>query len=185
MEQVVNEDEEAVVWHAGDWTGPVSLQPDITHSAEHLVEGDRLNDIVAVSEEGVKVITLMLDDIQRILKNGSKLFRKYTALEQDQRDRKFETEHAQQKFDEDPAASSDNLLKVIQCNSVLSNLSAKQKRHLESLAEGPRYFPAKTSLWKVGDPVDYAFLVVSGSATIGKKAAPKMNMGRMSRRGSR
>jgi hypothetical protein len=41
------------VWHAGDWTGPVSLQPDAERSAES--SGSEPRDIVAVSAEGVKV----------------------------------------------------------------------------------------------------------------------------------
>jgi hypothetical protein len=52
-----NEDsgiDDPTVWHAGDWTSPVSLQPDIGRSA-YAAQGDRKRDIVAISEEGVKV----------------------------------------------------------------------------------------------------------------------------------
>jgi pyruvate/2-oxoglutarate dehydrogenase complex dihydrolipoamide dehydrogenase (E3) component len=42
------------VWHAGDWTGPVSLQPDAQRSA-HVAPGEIPKDIVAVPLEGVKV----------------------------------------------------------------------------------------------------------------------------------
>lgn len=42
------------IWYAGDWTGPVSLQPDLVLSAHHH-PGERLKDIVAVSAEGAKV----------------------------------------------------------------------------------------------------------------------------------
>jgi hypothetical protein len=42
------------VWHAGDWTGPVALQPDFELSANKSTE-ERPRDVVAVSQEGVKV----------------------------------------------------------------------------------------------------------------------------------
>ena len=42
------------VWHAGDWTGPVALQPDMERSAE-TTNGEDPKDIVALSSEGVKV----------------------------------------------------------------------------------------------------------------------------------
>jgi len=44
---------EAAVWYAGDWTGPRSLQPDKRLSGES--DLSETHDIVAVSEEGVKV----------------------------------------------------------------------------------------------------------------------------------
>ena len=44
------------VWHAGDWTGPKSLQPEISLSADCLHRGSS-KDVVAVSSEGVKVST--------------------------------------------------------------------------------------------------------------------------------
>jgi len=44
---------EAAVWYAGDWTGPRSLQPDKRLSGESDLSAT--HDIVAVSEEGVKV----------------------------------------------------------------------------------------------------------------------------------
>lgn len=44
------------IWHAGDWTGPVALQPDFDRSADKSTL-ERPRDIVAVSQEGVKVCT--------------------------------------------------------------------------------------------------------------------------------
>ena len=41
------------VWHAGDWTGPRSLQPEKALSGENV--HSKTHDIVAMSEEGVKV----------------------------------------------------------------------------------------------------------------------------------
>lgn len=177
-------EETTTVWHAGDWTGPVSLQPDICRSA-HSVDGKELGDIVALSREGVKVIVLKMKDMVRILKNGSKLFRKYFALMEDKEENRDQMSMANLRYSlQDAVEGSSELLEVIECNSVLRNLTAMQKRYLESLAEGPRFFQPFAPMWKVGDPVDYAYLIVSGSATIGKKAPPKMPMGRMGRRGS-
>ncbi len=42
------------VWHAGDWTGPISLQPNRRLSSESGVNS-ALSDIVAASDAGVKV----------------------------------------------------------------------------------------------------------------------------------
>jgi hypothetical protein len=172
------------VWHAGDWTGPLCLQPDVARSAR-VVPGEQPRDIVAISKEGVKVIALSMKDVTRILKTGSKLFRKYTSLE----------EHQQRNGEPAPTANiiesrvpefedeGDSIMDVLQCNSVLSSLYQKQKRHLESLVEGPRYFAYQSLLWKVGDPVEYAFVIVSGTATLGKKPQ-RARQNRAGRRGS-
>jgi hypothetical protein len=158
-----------IVWHAGDWTGPVSLQPDIVRCGS----GEKARDIVAISKEGVKVIVVNMKDLQRILKSGSKLFRKYLALKTAQKDK---LQPAQ--------AAEDSLLDVIWFNSVLGNLTALQKRHLESLAEGPRFFEPGSLLWKIGDPVDFAYLLVSGTANLGSRAPQRVGHSRMNRRGS-
>ena len=44
---------QSTIWHAGDWTGPVSLQPDTSRCSQP--SGAKGNDIIAISEEGVKV----------------------------------------------------------------------------------------------------------------------------------
>jgi hypothetical protein len=49
------------VWHAGDWTGPVALQPDFERSANKSTE-ERPRDVVAVSQEGVKVCSGVKSD---------------------------------------------------------------------------------------------------------------------------
>lgn len=63
----------------------------------------------------------------------------------------------------------DGVLDVIKCNSALGKLTAQQKRHLESLAEGPRLFEAGQHLWQVGDNVDFAFLIVTGTAVFASR----------------
>lgn len=193
------------VWHAGDWTGPISLQPEYALSGNYTHRGER-KDIVAVSSQGVKVITISMKDLHRILKNGSKLYRKYLTMQEKQ-----EAEEAAMKAhmlrtedissdasnnhgemsgpDNFPALDKgrrewfvhDNLLEVIKFNSALRKLSALQKRHLESLAEGPRYFERGKFIWQVGAPVEYAFLIVSGTAAFAQSPKRKMVM---SRRGS-
>jgi hypothetical protein len=178
------------VWHAGDWTGPVALQPDTERSADAgLGEGPK--DIVALSAEGVKVITLNMKDLHQILKSGSKLFRKYLALKDKQASEEAAMK-AQMLKNEDEINqigghndiyrietvaeqmpnhwyAYDSVLEVLKCNSALGKLTALQKRHLESLAEGPRFFESGNYLWQVGEPVDYAFLIVAGTATFAQK----------------
>jgi hypothetical protein len=185
------------VWHAGDWTGPVALQPDIERSAESGgSEGPK--DIVALSTEGVKVILLNMKDLYQILKSGSKLFRKYLTLKEKQaaeeaamkaqvvQDEAESRNDNRYGFSPDPNViqrdvltdqhnhmnwyAYDSVLEVLKCNSALGKLTALQKRHLESLAEGPRYFEVGQFLWQVGNPVDYALLIVAGTATFAPKS---------------
>jgi hypothetical protein len=129
----------------------------------------------------------MMKDVQRILKTGSKLFRKYATLQNEKKSQQGQQQQQPRMYghtvDQAFDSSKDSLLDVIQCNSVLRNLTAMQKRYLETLAEGPRYFTSHTLLWKVGDPVGFAFLIVSGTVTLGKKSVPKIHV-KMSRRGS-
>jgi hypothetical protein len=63
------------IWHAGDWTGPVSLQPERRLSGDS--DTSKNHDVVAVSSEGVKVITVEMSGLVAILKSGSALYRKY------------------------------------------------------------------------------------------------------------
>jgi hypothetical protein len=175
IESDEDEDEEDQnIWFAGDWAGPKSLQPEASNTAT------QARDVIAISEEGVKVIILAMTDLQRILKSGSKLFRKYLSLQEKAKVQKVQSldeatdapEYAYGGHQPDKAFH-ESPVDILQCNSVLGRLTPLQKRHLESLAEGPRYFEADAFMWKVGDPVEFAFLVVSGSATLGQKASPQ------------
>ena len=58
-----------------------------------------------------------------------------------------------------------NVLELLDQNSALRKLNAVQKRHLESLAEGPIGFGPGERLWRSGAPVDKAFIMVSGTAS--------------------
>lgn len=174
----------ATVWHAGDWTGPASLQPDLNLAATGT--NTKLEDIVAISEEGVKVITLLMKDVLKILKSGSKLFRKHMALKGNNESTKERSSWSSRDGKSPVSPASEfSIHGAIKANSVLRNLSSNQRLHLESLAEGPRFFAVNAPLWKYGDPVEYALIIVEGTATIGQKreTAPTI-IPRDNRRGS-
>mmetsp|Transcript_31615 Transcript_31615/g.52175 ORF Transcript_31615/g.52175 Transcript_31615/m.52175 type:complete len:1449 (+) Transcript_31615:454-4800(+) len=154
------------VWHAGDWTGPISLQPDKRLSGESPMSPS--HDVVAMSLEGVKVITVEYSNLHAILKSGSALYRKYLGRRSQQR--KVAAEHEDGKPNTtqkllDDAMRNLNVLELLDCNSALRKLSAVQKRHLESLAEGPISLQPGERLWRAGAPVDKAFVVISGTAS--------------------
>lgn len=176
----VNEDiqQKPAVWHAGDWTGPVVLQPERCLSSEGVNSAS--HDVVAVSSEGVKVITIEFSQLHSILRTNSGLYRKYLDR------KKVQEEHrSSQRRTRDSIASSEgrseetskteqllvdamanlNILELLNCNSALRKLTAVQKRHLESLAEGPISFQPGERIWRAGAPVDKAFLLVSGTAS--------------------
>jgi hypothetical protein len=158
------------VWHAGDWTGPIALQPEKRLSGES--ERAENTDIVAMSTEGVKVITVEFASLHNILMTGSPLYRKYLDRRQQQHRRLSYAEgiletslcSATQKLLTD-CLQTMNVLDLLDQNSALRKLSAVQKRHLESLAEGPVAFNPGERLWRSGAPVDNAFLVVAGTAS--------------------
>ena len=158
----------AVVWHAGDWTGPIALQPDKRMSGQSVLSAD--HDIVAMSTEGVKVITVEFSSLHAILKSGSALYRKYLERRNQQRrvlagsSSEFKSGSTTQQLLED-AIKNLNVLELLDNNSAMKKLSAVQKRHLESLAEGPVSFGPGERLWRAGAPVDKAFVVVSGTAS--------------------
>eukprot|EP00567_Pseudictyota_dubia_P015152 CAMPEP_0197438654 /NCGR_PEP_ID=MMETSP1175-20131217/5574_1 /TAXON_ID=1003142 /ORGANISM="Triceratium dubium, Strain CCMP147" /LENGTH=1734 /DNA_ID=CAMNT_0042968425 /DNA_START=546 /DNA_END=5750 /DNA_ORIENTATION=+ len=187
------------VWHAGDWTGPKSLQPECALSADCNHRGIS-KDVVAVSSQGVKVIMVAMKDLHEILKNGSALYRKYLAAKEtdgeggEDQCTEDSPEQLQNGWDADngqPLKRSSsrcpqkehslNFMEIISYNSALSNLTALQKRHLESLADGPRYFDAGQLIWQVGAPVDFSFLIVSGTAHF---LQPQKRKTVMNRRGS-
>ena len=158
------------VWHAGDWTGPIALQPDRRLSGES--DHSQSHDIVAMSSEGVKVITVEFSNLHLILKSGSALYRKYLDRRAQQQ-RRLSHEVGSQPSNASSATQqlltdalkNLNVLELLDQNSALRKLSAVQKRHLESLAEGPIGFGPGDRLWRSGAPVDKAFLMVSGTAS--------------------
>eukprot|EP00522_Entomoneis_paludosa_P011531 CAMPEP_0172455762 /NCGR_PEP_ID=MMETSP1065-20121228/12231_1 /TAXON_ID=265537 /ORGANISM="Amphiprora paludosa, Strain CCMP125" /LENGTH=1384 /DNA_ID=CAMNT_0013208239 /DNA_START=266 /DNA_END=4420 /DNA_ORIENTATION=- len=158
------------VWHAGDWTGPIALQPDFSLSGES--ERSKSNDVVAVSTEGVKVITVEFSSLHAILKTGSPLYRRYLERKAHQERVKMDGSQSDRISSATPtdhllddALRNLNVLELLNCNSALRKLSAVQKRHLESLAEGPISFQPGERLWRAGTPVDRAFVIVSGTAS--------------------
>lgn len=156
------------VWHAGDWTGPISLQPEKMRSGES--ETSKTHNVVAVSSEGVKVITVDIVSLHCILKTGSPLYRTYLERQSHQERAKLDMSFSEQRSTTtekllDDALKDLNVLEMLNCNSALRKLSAVQKRHLESLTEGPICFQPGERLWRAGGPVDRAFVIVSGSAS--------------------
>ena len=139
-----------------------------------------------------QVITLLMKDLNKVLKRGSKLFRTYQAVREKQVAEEAALQTAllenndkrqSEELERARKLKGDNLLEVLKFNSALGKLTAFQKRHLESIAEGPRYFEEGSSLWKVGDSVDFAFLIVTGTAVFGHKSAED-EMSTASRRNS-
>jgi CRP-like cAMP-binding protein len=154
------------IWHAGDWTGPVSLQPELRLSGDSDTSKD--HDVVAVSSEGVKVITVECSGLEAILRSGSALYRKYLARKAHQKRAALDISTSKQRSSTtslDDAMLHLNVLELINCNSALRKLNAVQKRHLESLAEGPASFQPGERLWRAGTPVDRGFVIVSGTAS--------------------
>jgi hypothetical protein len=158
-------EETGAVWHAGDWTGPLSLQPDLLLSGESRTS--HTHDVVTTASVGAKVITIEYSSLHSILKTGSALYRKYL-------ERKTILQIAKLKGTEAASASMSlekkdymeiDVLELLNSNSAFRKLNAVQKRHLESLAEGPVTFAGSDRMWSAGAPVDKAFLIVSGTAT--------------------
>lgn len=115
-----------------------------------------------------QVITVEYSNLHAILKSGSALYRKY--LERRNMQKKVAAGHDDGKPSTtqkllDDAMRNLNVLELLDCNSALRKLSAVQKRHLESLAEGPISFQPGERLWRAGAPVDKAFVVISGTAS--------------------
>jgi len=161
-----------VVWYAGDWTGPIALQPERKLSGESKTSSD--HDIIALSKEGAKVITVEFSNLHSILKAGSPLYHRYLDRKLHQErvkmdasqsisERQSEATPTEQMFEE--AIQNLNVLELLNCNSALRKLTAVQKRHLECLAEGPIIYQPGDRLWRGGTPVDKAFLIVSGTAS--------------------
>lgn len=158
----------SAVWHAGDWTGPISLQPEKHLSGESIFSKN--HDVVAMSQQGVKAITIEFAALHRILKSGSLLYRTYLR-------RKKEKEMAV--TDVIPpclegvrncdmfldAVRNLEILELLEYNTALRKLSAVQKRHLESLAEGPVYYAPGQRIWKSNTPVEKAFIIVCGTVS--------------------
>ena len=167
---------------AGDWTGPTALLPKEEDAGG---KPNLSRDLVAVSPEGVKVISIAMTELEKILRRGSQLYRKYLTLL-----RKQVADEAAGKIRarSDPGESGsffayDHILDILLCNSVLGRLPALQKRSLESIAEGPRVFEPGTPLWRLSDRCEYAFLIVAGTATFETVQTSKMRSTRV-RRGS-
>lgn len=61
------------------------------------------------------------------------------------------------------------ILDLLEYNSAFKKFSPVQKRHLESLAEGPRYYAPGERLWRSGAQVENAYIIVGGTASFAGK----------------
>eukprot|EP00814_Leptocylindrus_danicus_P018658 CAMPEP_0116022022 /NCGR_PEP_ID=MMETSP0321-20121206/10740_1 /TAXON_ID=163516 /ORGANISM="Leptocylindrus danicus var. danicus, Strain B650" /LENGTH=1337 /DNA_ID=CAMNT_0003493015 /DNA_START=171 /DNA_END=4180 /DNA_ORIENTATION=- len=156
------------VWFAGDWTGPRALQPDLALSGESETSSTR--DVVAVSGTGVKVITIEFSVLHTILLNGSDLYRKYNERLRQQalKDKKTPKGSSAKLSRSERAMLHFNLVDLLEHNSTLRKLRAVQKRHMESIVDGPFMFEPDQILWKAGEQVDKVFIIVFGTAKYGK-----------------
>lgn len=156
-----NDELDLGVWHAGDWTSPLPLQPEKTLSGESSTSST--HDIVAMSSQGVKVITIEYSSLHSILKSGSELYRAYLNRKSRKISDTFERLLPNHFFQN--IMKNVEVLDIIESNSTLRKISAVQKRHFESLAEGPVYVAPGERLWNSGAPVDKAYLIVGGTAS--------------------
>lgn len=161
MQGVQGKKRSGAVWFAGDWTGPRALQPEKRLSGESSTS--KSHDIVAMSSEGVKVITVEYSNLHAILQDGSSLYRKYLSRRNKLNVAVESITRGNKKFDN--AVKNLNIIELLECNSALRKLSAVQKRHLESLAEGPAYYSSGQRLWRQGSAVDKAYIIVAGTAS--------------------
>ena len=97
-----------------------------------------------MSTEGVKVITVEFSSLHIILKSGSALYRKY--LDRTLQQKRHLSLEVNSEASTNSAATHKllttaltklNIIELLDQNSALGKLAAVQKRHLESLAEGP------------------------------------------------
>mmetsp|Transcript_13476 Transcript_13476/g.20503 ORF Transcript_13476/g.20503 Transcript_13476/m.20503 type:complete len:1321 (-) Transcript_13476:84-4046(-) len=163
------------VWFAGDWTGPRALQPDLALSGESETSSTR--DVVAVSGTGVKVITIEFSVLHTILLNGSDLYRKYNERlrQQAHKDKKMFKGSSATLSRSERAMLHFNMVDLLEHNSTLRKLRAVQKRHMESIVDGPFMFEPDQILWKAGEQVDKVFIVVFGTAKYGKSQSQENN----------
>jgi hypothetical protein len=135
-----------------------------------------------------QVITIEFANLHAILQSGSARYRKYLARKRQQAatdsDVECKDESAVLQMQKE-AMKNLNIIELLDNNSSFRKLSAVQKRHLESLAEGPLYYAPGQRLWRSGQQVDKAFIVVAGtvafvakrrSAHVANVSAPLENL---------
>lgn len=158
VENDARRDGGGVLWHPGDWSGPMVLQPSIDKAAK---PGDVVNDIIALSAEGVKAIMLPMGELDKILRRGSKLYRKYMETYGPE----SLTQNGSDSEPQEKSPTARPVLDTLLINSRLGCLMPRQIRALESIAEGPRVFEQGAILWKAGSRCDFSFLIATGTAS--------------------
>jgi hypothetical protein len=145
-----------------------------------------------------QVITWDMKDIHAILQSGSLSYRKYiaeTIRNGEKVEKSFSITEGRKQVDvaDDEHSLTEStvlsrqsgdtsFLNVLMYNSALSKISAVQKRNLEFLSEGPIRYERDQPIWSVGQKVEYAYLIVSGTAVF--RSNPGRRGGAMLRRGS-
>jgi len=69
---------EPVTFHAGDWTGPLTFQPNVDQSCEASSASKRR--IIANSPGGVKIIKIAVSEFKFVLGTGSQLYSKFQEV---------------------------------------------------------------------------------------------------------
>ena len=132
------------IWHAGDWTGPLTFQPDFSSSSAPMSVSQR--NIIANSKNGVKIIKISVVEMDFVLKSGSKLYNKYIET--------MRKEEVRVANGETP------FMELLESNSALRRLTPNQKRHLEALSSERWSYEPGGYLWKRGDFANHAFIIV-------------------------
>ena len=112
------------------------------------------------------MIVVDFSSLDRILKNGSSMYRKYQiSLSQEHTCTipPSVQEKASRVFEN--AVKNLNVIELLDSNTGLRKLTAVQKRHLECLVEGPTVYAPGQRLWRTGSIVDKAFIVVAGTVS--------------------
>jgi len=164
-EILANKNRLVAVWYAGDWTGPRCVQPEKRLSGES--SNSTTHDIVAMSLQGVKAITVPFNDLHSILKSGSDSYRNYLK----RLNSNFTTPDLPPMFHN--TVKDFSIIELLETNSTLRKLSAVQKRQIECLAEGPVFYEKGKRLWSSGTVVDRTYLLVAGTAKflVGRRGA--------------
>uniref|UniRef100_A0A7S1BBZ3 Metallo-beta-lactamase domain-containing protein n=1 Tax=Corethron hystrix TaxID=216773 RepID=A0A7S1BBZ3_9STRA len=155
-------DDDIIFWSAGDWSGPVSLQPEKILCGES--KRTRTHDIVAWSSFGVKAIFVEKTDLKRILQH-SPLYKRFLSLSKPNENDSwgFGDLDKNQAAIHRAAIRDFNLSNLLALNSTLKKLKPVQKTHFQCLEGKLRYISPEEC---IGSSMENAFLLVSGTAEL-------------------
>ena len=113
-----------------------------------------------------QVIIVDFNSLDRILKTGSALYRKYQLSQSHQHSCVIPSvisAKSNEVFRK--AVKSLKMIELLDSNSALRKLTAVQKRHLQCIVEGPTVYSPGQRLWRAGAAVDKAFIIVAGTVS--------------------